>query len=243
MREIHAPLGIIWKRALRGMDTMNGHAYRIKLCWGLESGQCPNLVDQAEGLKDHVQSVLDRSGWPQCLAERLQRKVKPLDQFSVSVSGCPNGCSRPQIADFGLLMAERPRVDVDVCTGCGACAQVCREGAVRILGEKACIDTETCLSCGACARSCPEQALSPEQQGFRVQVGGKLGRHPQLARELAGIRGAGEMLGILNACLGLHQEHYRPGVRFGQVMREQGMASIEGGAYEMSGTRQQELEG
>jgi hypothetical protein len=34
------------------------------------------------------------------------------------------------------------------------------------------------------------------------------------------------MLDVLKRCLALHKKHYRPGVRFGQVVAEQGIEKI-----------------
>ncbi|MGM0424242.1 MAG: 4Fe-4S binding protein [Thermodesulfobacteriota bacterium] len=205
---------------------MSRKAYRIKLCWGIEKGECPNLLQKDADLQQDLEAVLEASGWPQMLAANLQREIKPLDQFSVSVSGCPNGCSRPQIADLGLLQAKHPEVLQETCTGCGECAQVCREGAIDADTGVARIDSELCLSCGACIRSCPEQALFASSQGYRVQVAGKLGRHPRLAEELPGIQNKDQMLQILEGCLELHKRHYQPGIRFGQVIAEQGAGQV-----------------
>jgi dissimilatory sulfite reductase (desulfoviridin) alpha/beta subunit len=202
-------------------------AYRLKLCWGVESRECPNVLDPDASLKQKLESVLESSGWPECLAGALSREIKPLDQFSISVSGCPNGCSRPQIADFGLLQAQYPEVDAGKCTGCGECERACREGAIDLETGVARINPGLCLSCGVCIRTCPEQALFPARQGYRVQVGGKLGRHPRLAEELQGIYSREEMLAILKRCLALYQKHYRPRVRFGQVVAEQGADKIQ----------------
>ena len=212
---------------------MTAKAYRIKLCWGLEKGECPNLLDPDPGLKQDLESVLESSGWPQCLRGSLQRDIKPLDQFLVSVSGCPNGCSWPQIADFGLLQAQHPQVIVERCTGCGECQDACREGAIDLETDVARINPKDCLSCGRCIRACPEQALKPVQQGYRIQMGGKLGRHPRLAEELPHIQTREQMLQILDRCLALHQKHYRPGVRFGQVVAEQGIGRIVQSASEL----------
>ncbi|MFW6415472.1 MAG: 4Fe-4S binding protein, partial [Thermodesulfobacteriota bacterium] len=167
---------------------MSRKSYRIKLCWGLESGECRNLVFPETNLYQDLESVLENSGWPECLQHNLTGEIKLLDQFSLSVSGCPNGCSRPQITDFGLLQALYPRVDVDGCYGCGECVRACREGAIDLQKGVAAINAELCLSCGKCVEACPENALSPGALGYRVQVGGKLGRHPRLADELPGIR-------------------------------------------------------
>jgi dissimilatory sulfite reductase (desulfoviridin) alpha/beta subunit len=205
---------------------MSRKAYRVKLCWGIESRECPNVLDPDTDLKQDLESVVETSGWPEVLIQALSREIKPLDQFSISVSGCPNGCSRPQITDFGLLQAQHPGVDAEKCTGCGACAQVCREYAIDLDSGIARIDSGRCLSCGLCVRNCPEQVLFPARQGYRIQVGGKLGRHPRLADELSEIYSREEMLAVLERCLALHKKHYHPGVRFGQVVAEQGIEKI-----------------
>ncbi len=206
---------------------MSGKAYRIKLCLGIESGECPNLIQLEANLRKDLQAVLDDSGWPECLEQNLSsRQIKPLDQFSISVSGCPNGCSRPQIADFGLLQARQPQVIEDMCSGCAECIQVCREGAIELKDGIADIDSEFCLSCGACIRTCPENALRTKNQGYRIQVGGKLGRHPRLADELPGIYDRKAVFDMLNKCLKLQQSFYRPGLRFGQVIAWQGISEL-----------------
>ena len=205
---------------------MSRKSYRIKLCWGVESGECRNLVHTDTNLYQDLESVLENSGWPECLERNLTREIKPLDHFSISVSGCPNGCSRPQIADFGLLYALYPQVKKSVCTGCGECVRACREGAIDLEGGKAGINPEYCLSCGKCVEACPENALCPAALGYRVQIGGKLGRHPRLADELLGIKSRQDVLRILANCLQMHQECYLPGIRFGQVVSEHGLESI-----------------
>jgi len=109
---------------------------------------------------------------------------------------------------------------------CGECTNACREGPIDLETGIARIHPELCLACGVCIRTCPEQALFSARQGYRVQVGGKLGRHPRLADELPGIQDRDRMLHILANCLSMHQRHYRPGIRFGQVVSEQGVESL-----------------
>ena len=47
----------------------------------------------------------------------------------------------------------------DACTGCGACAEVCRFGAIAVLETGVLVFNELCHSCGACLEACPEDAL------------------------------------------------------------------------------------
>ncbi len=43
----------------------------------------------------------------------------------------------------------------DWCEGCGACVEVCDQGAIRIEKDKAVIDNHKCVLCAYCAKACP----------------------------------------------------------------------------------------
>jgi NAD-dependent dihydropyrimidine dehydrogenase PreA subunit len=52
------------------------------------------------------------------------------------------------------------KLDVDKCTGCGMCIEVCPHAVFSIEQRKAAIsDFNACMECGACARNCPAGAL------------------------------------------------------------------------------------
>lgn len=51
------------------------------------------------------------------------------------------------------------KVDVEKCTGCAACVEVCPVNAIGIKNDKAVI-SEQCVGCGACVGQCPNEALS-----------------------------------------------------------------------------------
>jgi ferredoxin len=52
------------------------------------------------------------------------------------------------------------RVDLELCTMCGACAEVCPVGIVRMgEGRPEASEPEFCCSCGHCVAVCPEAAL------------------------------------------------------------------------------------
>jgi len=60
------------------------------------------------------------------------------------------------------------------------------------------IDIQACMSCGKCIGVCPTETIGEQERGFRIQLGGKLGRYPQLARELPGIYSQDQVLDIIN---------------------------------------------
>ena len=57
------------------------------------------------------------------------------------------------------------RLDVDKCTGCGTCLEVCPHAVLAKENGKVSIqDRNACMECGACTRNCPFGAIT-------VQVG------------------------------------------------------------------------
>jgi ferredoxin len=51
-------------------------------------------------------------------------------------------------------------VDVELCNGCGECAEICPAEAIRIQNGKAQVDGEACMDCGVCVGVCPTGAVS-----------------------------------------------------------------------------------
>ena len=52
------------------------------------------------------------------------------------------------------------KYNVDKCTGCGRCTEVCPHGVFEIKASKAeIIDKDQCIECGACMMNCPAEAI------------------------------------------------------------------------------------
>ncbi len=205
----------------KGEQDIKG--YQVETCFG--PGGCPNRAVENADMADRIERLLASSDLASFLKERVNGSLKMHHEFRVSISDCPNACSRPQIVDVGLIGASEPEVSGNQCKECGACADACREGAIQFMeGGFAApiIDTEKCLRCGQCIRICPTGTLTEGRKGYRILVGGKLGRHPQLGRELPGIYTADEALVVLEHCLDLYQQYCKAGERFGEILNRIG---------------------
>jgi NAD-dependent dihydropyrimidine dehydrogenase PreA subunit len=51
-------------------------------------------------------------------------------------------------------------MNLDACTGCGMCAEVCPAEAIYLTAGKAVIDVERCTACGTCIEACPNGAIT-----------------------------------------------------------------------------------
>jgi MinD superfamily P-loop ATPase len=58
--------------------------------------------------------------------------------------------------DVGLMT---PEVDLDLCTYCGRCGEVCAYHAIAVLGEQVLVFPQLCHGCGSCTTNCPEGAI------------------------------------------------------------------------------------
>lgn len=55
-----------------------------------------------------------------------------------------------------------PTVDLDRCTFCGRCSEVCRYGAVACVNQQVLVFAELCHSCGGCLLACPADAIQEQ---------------------------------------------------------------------------------
>ncbi len=218
------------KRFLSGAQMEKEvRGFQIETCFG-PSG-CENRVADSQKLIEALEKSLSRRDFAGFLKKRVGGSLKFHHEFRVSVSDCPNSCSRPQIVDFGIIGASCPEASAENCAGCGACVEVCRENAV-LLGEEDSnncrpkIDSEKCVRCGKCAGVCPSGAIIEGAVGYRILLGGKLGRHPQLGAELQGIWSVKEVLEIFERCLDVYFENNQSGERFGDILNRVGIGAV-----------------
>lgn len=202
----------------RFLNQMEGEVkgYQVETCFGPTG--CPNRAVVYNDFSKRVEELLAGRNLKSFLKEKAQGPLKFHHEFRVSISECPNACSRPQISDLGLIGAQAPEISAEPCLQCGACVDTCREGAIILAGKWPVLNLEKCVFCGQCLAACPTRTLQEEKRGFRIQIGGKLGRHPRLAEELPGIHDPEQTLKIIEKCLDFYQKYCRKGERLGEIL-------------------------
>ncbi len=131
-------------------------------------------VDQVEG-RDLLQKAYDLN------LVQFGDNVREGVAFICNCCGC---CCEAMIGlrKYGALMPihstnYQPRVVVELCNGCGKCANICPVEAMTLVSandprkpnkRKAKLDAEVCLGCGVCVRVCPTEGLLLEARPERV---------------------------------------------------------------------------
>jgi anaerobic sulfite reductase subunit C len=200
--------------------------YQIETCFG-PSG-CLNRAVISDGLVERIESSVKEEDLLAFLERSVKGDLKFHHEFRITVADCANACSQPQIKDIGIIGACAPKVTDEACTLCEACVEACKEDAIRLDPEHDCpvIDDIRCLYCGQCLHACPTGTIVEGKKGFRIQLGGKLGRHPQLAKELPGIYDENQVLDIVKDCLRFYKANSKHGERFGQILKYSDIKSI-----------------
>lgn len=195
--------------------------YQVDTCFG--PGGCANRAYAADQLLEKIEALFKKEDLLSFLKQQVKEDLKFHHEFRVTIADCPNACSQPQIKDIGIIGAGIPKLTHEDCTRCNACVEVCKEGAIILDDEKDMPDIHfhRCLKCGQCIAVCPTGTIAVDKQGFRVQLGGKLGRHPKLARELKGIFSAKEVLEIVSGCIDFYKKNSKKGARFADILTDE----------------------
>jgi MinD superfamily P-loop ATPase len=76
----------------------------------------------------------------------------------------PNGhiFLKPQIISSHEVTVDIPQVDLEKCTACGKCGEICQFSAIICIKERVLTFEQLCHSCGGCRRICPVGAIEPK---------------------------------------------------------------------------------
>ena len=119
----------------------------------------------------------------------------------IAVSGCPNSCMSSSLNEIGIVGVVTPMREPGTCTGCGTCVQYCRENAINIKNGVIRLNMDQCVHCGMCILSCPFHIIKAKDLGYYITVGGRRGRHPMFGRDLVVLRGAENVLTVVDGVM------------------------------------------
>lgn len=214
------------RRIEKLVEQVGGYETRfwsVKVCGGAVG--CPLTQFDVQKMADEFKDIIDDSGLSRVLESRIRGPVLSHHKFKVAIAGCPNNCSETHIRDFAVAGEVSPGPGPGDCIECGQCETACKEGAVKVNGRPH-IDRSLCVGCGDCAAACPTQALVIEREGYTVMVGGKLGRHPQLATTIIRLADEETVYRALRASIKLLREEGRGGERLGSVLNRVGLERL-----------------
>lgn len=92
---------------------------------------------------------------PDCntLLVRGDLMAVPKETVAEGLSNSKNTISTPSTIIY-------PKVNSELCTGCGVCLNVCPCTAIILKNEKALIMNNLCKNCKKCIRVCPSKAIN-----------------------------------------------------------------------------------
>lgn len=93
---------------------------------------------------------------PVCKSWLMRHDASPSDLNSREVNNPQNVA----VQSAQELVIEYPKVDVDLCIGCGVCVEICPVNAIVMNDDKAFIIEDMCRNCQKCVRACPVGAIS-----------------------------------------------------------------------------------
>ncbi len=196
---------------------MQKELVKIDCCRAKDS--CPRALGNPGDLIKEVCKVLENTNYSLRRQEILRDSLEKSKAFKISLAGCPNCCSQPQIKDFGAYKLIYPKISEERCTSCENCITKCREKALSLNGNnRITIDWGKCIGCGDCLKACTQEAINAGQEYWRLTVGGKLGRHPQLAVKIADVSHGEDIKPHLQKYIELHLNSKDPNLRLGDLI-------------------------
>ena len=74
------------------------------------------------------------------------------------------------------VLAPVPQIDLEKCTFCKKCMDICRYGAIAVLKKDVLTFDNLCHSCGGCFEVCPEDAIIEKKRSLGEIEHGKAGK-------------------------------------------------------------------
>lgn len=102
------------------------------------------------------------------LAWLLAQNGRPVQYLDCDAEE-PNGAIflKPAMDRTEAVFAEVPEVNLDTCTGCGKCGELCQYGAIVSIGGHVLTFETLCHSCGGCMQICSAGAITEK----KIEIG------------------------------------------------------------------------
>lgn len=196
---------------------------------GTPPGSCGPRVRNiiaCPGNKECNYGIVDTYGLGGMLDDEFFGEDMPV-KIKFAVTGCPNACAKPQENDLGIMGILKPALYIDECTGCGTCTFMCPEKAIVMEDDRAKIEWDKCNLCGACVGACPTDLIGEEWTGYKIFVGGKIGKHPKLGVELTETRSPEEAVALFRKVIDWSKENTNIGERLGNCLDRVGFENFK----------------
>ncbi len=107
------------------------------------------------------------------LALTLEKENTPVQLLDCDVEE-PNAhlFLKPELTHKQSVGIPVPSIDLDKCSFCGRCAEVCAFNALAVLKDNVMILNELCHGCGSCAYLCPETAITENDRPIGIVESG-----------------------------------------------------------------------
>lgn len=145
-------------------------------------------------------------------------------KFKVSFSGCPIDCARTREMDVGFQGIVEPELVETLCNACGLCITACEEKALTLVNDLPVRDLSKCNYCGDCIKVCPMDAMIAKRKGWLARVGGKHGKHPLFAYEIAQFVSDEECYPLIEKTTEWYQSNGKGRERIGAIIGRLGLA-------------------
>ena len=193
---------------------------------GLEIGACGPRVRTVTACQGEICShgLIEAQSLGRKIDETFFGRSGIPHKFKIGITGCPNACIKPVENDFGIMGVVRKIFIKEKCNYCRLCQEICPVGAIKVEENELHYDPSKCIFCGDCIFACPSYAWEQEKAGYKIFVGGKMGKFPSLGREaFSFLEGEEKLLQLIEKTLEFYTKEGKRGERFGETIGRVGL--------------------